>query len=130
MQGYLSQVRYLQSKFESFNLLHIPKSGNAHVDFLAMLATSSAQNLPRVFLVEDLYKPTEARRETIHVHQIRVRLSWIDSIIKFLKKDFLLEERLEADKVRRRLQGSSCLKTKNYTNIPFQVLICCVFILR
>ena len=67
-----------------------------------MLATSSAQNLPRVFLVEDLYKPTEARRETIHVHQIRVRLSWIDSIIKFLKKDFLLEERLEADKVRRK----------------------------
>ena len=102
MQGYLSQIRYLQSKFESFNLLHIPKSGNAHVDFLAMLATSSAQNLPRVFLVEDLYKPTEARRETIHVHQIRVRLSWIDSIIKFLKKDFLLEERLEADKVRRK----------------------------
>ena len=41
MQGYLSQVRILQSKFESFNLLHIPRSGNAHADSLAMLATSS-----------------------------------------------------------------------------------------
>ena len=41
MQGYLSQVRSLQSEFESFNLLHIPRSGNAHVDSLAMLATSS-----------------------------------------------------------------------------------------
>ena len=81
MKGYLSQVRCLQSEFESFNLLHIPRSGNTHADSLAMLATSSAQNLPRVILVEDLYKPTKARRETIHVHQIRVRPSWMDSII-------------------------------------------------
>ena len=42
MQGYLSQVRCLQSEFESFNLLHIPRSGNAHANSLAMLATSSA----------------------------------------------------------------------------------------
>ena len=28
MQGYLSHVRHLQSKFESFSLLHIPRSGN------------------------------------------------------------------------------------------------------
>jgi len=42
MQGYLSQVRHMQSGFESFNLLHIPRSGNTHVDSLATLATSSA----------------------------------------------------------------------------------------
>ena len=42
MQGYLSQVKCLQSEFESFDLLHIPRSGNAHADSLAMLATSSA----------------------------------------------------------------------------------------
>ena len=42
MQGYLSQVKCLQSMFESFDLLHIPRSGNTHVDSLAMLATSSA----------------------------------------------------------------------------------------
>ena len=46
MQGYLSQVKCLQSKFDSFDLLHIPRNGNAHVDSLAMLATSSAQDLP------------------------------------------------------------------------------------
>ena len=65
MQGYFSQVRCLQSEFESFNLLHILESGNAHVDSLAMLATSSAQNWSRVILVEDLYKPIEPRRETV-----------------------------------------------------------------
>ena len=46
MQGYLSQVKFLQSKFDSFDLLHIPRNGNAHADSLAMLATSSAQDLP------------------------------------------------------------------------------------
>ena len=42
MQGYLSQVRHLQSNFESFNLLHISRSGNTHANCLATLATSSA----------------------------------------------------------------------------------------
>ena len=46
MRGYLSQVKTMQSKFESFNLLHVLRSGNAHADSLAMLATSSAQDLP------------------------------------------------------------------------------------
>ena len=61
MQGYLSQVKCLQLKFDSFDLLHVPRSGNAHADSLAMLATSSTQDLPRVILVKDLYKPTETR---------------------------------------------------------------------
>ena len=42
MQGYLSQVKHLQSGFESFNILHIPRSGNRHADSLATLTTSSA----------------------------------------------------------------------------------------
>ena len=67
MQGYLTQVRFLQSKFESFSLLHIPRSGNTHADFLAMLASSSAQSLPRVILVEDLCKPTKVKGMAAHV---------------------------------------------------------------
>ena len=67
-----------------------------------MLATSSAQDLPRVILVEDLYKPTETRRETTQIHQIRAGPSWMDSIIQFLKEDILPEERIEANKVQRK----------------------------
>ena len=99
MQGYLSQVKCLQSKFKSLDLLHIPRSGNAHANSLAMLATSSAQDLRRVILVEDLYKPTETRRETARIHQIRAGPSWMDYIIQFLREDTLPEERIEADKV-------------------------------
>ena len=58
MRGYLSQVKIMQTKFESFSLLHIPRSSNVHADSLAMLATSLAQNLPRVVLVEDLHRPS------------------------------------------------------------------------
>ena len=63
MQRYLSQVKCLESKFDSFDLLHISRNGNAHADSLAMLATSSAQDLPQVILVENLYKPTETGRD-------------------------------------------------------------------
>ena len=99
MQGYLSQVKCLQSKFDSFDLLHIPINGNAHANSLAMLVTSSAQDLPRVILVEDLYKPTKTKRETVQIHQIKAWSSWMDSIMQFLKEDTLPEERVEADKV-------------------------------
>ena len=42
MQGYLTRIKHLQKKFESFDLQHIPRGGNTHVDSLATLATSSA----------------------------------------------------------------------------------------
>ena len=102
IQGYLSQVKHLQSRFESFNILYILRSGNTHVDSLAMHATSSAQSLPRVILVEDLCKRTEGKREMVHVHQVRVGPSWINPIVPFLKEDILPKEKSEADKVQRK----------------------------
>ena len=102
MQGYLSQVRHLQSMFESFNLLHIPRSGNTHADSLTMLATSSARSLPQVIFVKDLCKPTEVRREVVHFHQVRVGPSWMDPVVLFLKEDIPPEEKSEADKIRRK----------------------------
>ena len=101
MQGYLSQVESMQSKFDSFDLQYGPRSGNAHANSLAMLATSSARDLPRVILVEDLYKPSRTE-DTVQINQIRAGPSWMDSIIQFLKEDVLPEEKVEADKIRRK----------------------------
>ena len=101
MQGYLSQVKSMQSNFDSFDLLHVPRSGNAHADSLAMLTTSSAQDLPRVILVEDLYKPS-GTVDTVEINQVRAGPSWMDPIMQFLKEDVLLEEKIEADKIRRK----------------------------
>ena len=102
MQGYLSQVRRLQSRFESFTPLHVPKSGNTHADFLATLATSSAQSLPWVILIEELCKPTEVKGPAVHVHRIKVRPSWMDSIELYLREDILLEDKSKAEKIRRK----------------------------
>ena len=75
MQEYLVQVKCLRVHFDYFNLVHMSRSGNTHADSLAMLATSSAQPLPRVILVEDLYSPMMARTYLVRVHSIRQGLA-------------------------------------------------------
>ena len=82
--------------------MHILRSRNTHADSLATLATSSAQSLPRVILVEDLCKPIKVKREVIYVHQVRVGPSWMDPIVLFLKEDILPKEKAEVDKVCRK----------------------------
>ena len=102
MQEYLSQVRHLQSGFESFNLSQVPRSRITHAHSFATLAISLTQSLPWVILVEDLCKPAELRGNVVQVHQIRVGPSWMDFIVLFLKEDVLPENKSEADKVRRK----------------------------
>ena len=63
---------------------------------------SLAQILPWVILVEDLCNPTEVKIDVIHVHQIRLGPSWMDPIVLFLKEEVLLENKSEADKMRRK----------------------------
>ena len=100
MQEYLDQAKRLRSHFDSFSLLHISRSGNTHADSLTTLATSSAQCLPRVILVEDLHRPSVMKTGVIHVHSIRVGPSWMDPLVLFLKEDALPEEKSEANKIR------------------------------
>ena len=63
---------------------------------------SLAQILPWVILVEDLCNPTEVKIDVIHVHQRRLGPSWMDPIVLFLKEEVLLENKSEADKMRRK----------------------------
>ena len=53
-------------------------------------------------MVEDLCSPTEAKREKVQIHQLRVGLSWMDPIVLFLKDNVLAKEKGEADKVQRK----------------------------
>ena len=102
MQEYLTQIRHLQLKFESFNLQHILRSRNTHADSLATLATSLVQNLPHIILVEDLCKPLGIRANMICVPHVRIKPSWMDPILRFLSKDVLLEDKSEAEKIHRK----------------------------
>ena len=98
MKEYLSQVRRIQTKFESFDLSHIPRGENTHADSLATFATSLARNLPRVIIVEDLYIPTPTRKDLLQVHQVNLEPSWMDPILLFLERDILPEEKPKAKK--------------------------------
>lgn len=102
MQEYLVQVKRLRAHFDHFNLEHVSKNGNTHADSLATLATSSAQPLPRVILVEDLYSPMMTRTNSIRVHSIWAEPSWMDLLVLFLKHDTLPEDKNEANKIRRK----------------------------
>ena len=102
MRGYLTRVQHLQKNFESFDLQHIPRGGNTHADSLATLATSSAQNLPCIILVEDLGRPSVEKGKMIYVPHVRVGPSWMDHIIQFLSKDVLPEDTTNAEKIHRK----------------------------
>ena len=39
------------------------------------------------------------KSEVVHIYQIRMGLSWMDSIVLFLKEDILPKEKSEVDKV-------------------------------
>ena len=99
---YLSQVRRLQSGFEFFDLSHVSRSGNTHANLLDILATSSAQGLPRGILVEDLCRTDGVKEDVVRIHQVRVGSSWMDPIISFLKDDTLPEEKSEVETIRRK----------------------------
>ena len=99
-------------------------------DSLATLATSSAQGLPQVILVEDLYKPTKVKGEKIQVHYVRVGSSWMNPIVLFLKNGILPEERRRLTKCVEKHLFFGCSRIKNYTNAPFLGYICCASILK
>ena len=55
-----------------------------------------------MILVEDLCKTDTIKKDTVRIHQVRMNPSWMDPIVSFLKDDVLPEEKLEAEKIRRK----------------------------
>ena len=102
MQDYLVRVKHLQTLFHHFRLTHVPRSGNTHADSLVTLATSSAQPLPRVILVEEIPRPLTEKANGIGIHNIRAGPSWMDPIVLYLKHDTLPDDKVEAGKIRRK----------------------------
>ena len=55
-----------------------------------------------MIIVEDLYTPTPLGKDVCQVHQVNLASSWMDPILKFLESDTLPEEKIEAEKIRRK----------------------------
>ena len=52
----------------------------------------------------------------------------MDSIIQFLKETFCLKKKSKLTKYEEKLLVIGCRRTTNYISVPFQGLICSVFI--
>ncbi|XP_075633510.1 uncharacterized protein LOC142605971 [Castanea sativa] len=101
MKKYLERVKGVLSLFKSFQVRQIPRGQNAHVDSLAMLATSLGSKLPRTVMVEDLLTSSLTSISAVRVHSIRVGSSWMDPIVTFLQHGVFPEDKVVAKKVRR-----------------------------
>ncbi|XP_075663389.1 uncharacterized protein LOC142632964 [Castanea sativa] len=87
--------------FKSFKVRQIPRGQNAHVDLLAMLATSLGSKLLRTVMVEDLMSSSLTGTPVVGIHSIHIGPSWMNLIVTFLKHGMLPEDKVEAEKVRR-----------------------------
>ena len=114
----------MQTKFESFDLSHVPRGENSYSDSLATLATSSVQDFPRVIIVEDLHTPSSLENEVCQVYQIILVPSWMDPISKYLESDILPEEKAEAKKYAGKLLGFGYQGTRSCTDDLFLDCTC------
>ena len=64
-----------------------------------MLATSLGSSLSQVVIVEDMDSSSLTRVSLVGVNSVHVGTSWMNSIVTFLKKGLLFEEKCEAEKV-------------------------------
>ena len=101
MQGYLAKVQNARAQFKGFILKQIPRGQNSHADSLAMLATLLELSLPWVVIIEKMDISSLTRAPLVGVCNLHVGSSWIDPIVNFLKQKLLLEDKCEAEKVRR-----------------------------
>ena len=76
----------------------VPEPSQVYTDSLVTFATSSAQDFPRVILVEDLCTPTPLHKDVPWIHQIKLGPSWMDPISLFIERDILPEEKSETKK--------------------------------
>ena len=67
-----------------------------------MLATSLGLNLPRVVIVKDVASSSIVEKPLVGVHSIQIGPRWMDPLVTFLKQGLLLEDKGEAEKIRRK----------------------------
>nr|XP_023922149.1 uncharacterized protein LOC112033597 [Quercus suber] len=107
MKAYLCAVKLIISKFVSVKVFQVGRARNRHADSLAMLASSSVEDVPRLIKVELIAKPSIPVPDdiTVRVDSIDTVSSpapcWIDPIVAFLAKNKVPKDEKEAGKIRR-----------------------------
>ncbi|XP_022847685.1 uncharacterized protein LOC111370232 [Olea europaea var. sylvestris] len=112
MAAYLMKVRDLQRGLASFKITKVPRKNNQRADALKKLVSANPKNLPRTANVQVLQQPS------IHcwaeVKNVEYEESWMDPLIKYLTEDKVLENPLEARRLRARAASFTIINGQFY----------------
>ena len=89
------------SEFCTAKLAQVTQGQNRLADSLAMLASSMTEDVPQLIKVELIAEPSINMAVGVRVVVISTTEScWMDPIIDFLAKDQVLDDEMEANRVR------------------------------
>ena len=123
----LLKVHQTMTNFQTVKVEQICRNLNSHADALATLAFVLSADFKRFILIETLATPNIVVL-ACHIHTITVVPCWMDLYVHYLKEGVLLEQKKEAEIVRRKAVRFWLSKDSNSTNDPFQDPIFCASI--
>ena len=97
MEQYLKKVRQMIGKFESMDVVEIPREENYGADILARMAVVDPK-MPKSVPLEVKSRPSiEPNPEVMQIEQ---KCSWMDPIISYIRDKVLPVDKLQARKIR------------------------------
>ncbi|XP_077226341.1 uncharacterized protein LOC143859574 [Tasmannia lanceolata] len=120
MIKYLAKVHQLASKFESFEVIRVPRTENAKADVLSKLAASGYTTLGSIRM--EFLQRSSIESKAAETMQVENESCWMDEIISYLRDGKLPEVKKEAHKVIQRAArfslSSDILYKRSYT-LPY-----------
>ena len=96
MQKYLKIVQQLSQHFDGLDFVQIPRAKNAEADFLARLASSNDYNSSSELCIEIRGQPSTEGEQVI---KIKEQDEWMTPIVRYLKEEWLPEDKTEVKKI-------------------------------
>ena len=109
MQEYLTIARALATKFQYFQICHVPREDNMAADALARFASSS-EAPPKLTLINHQVEPSKLDVGATNVNRASTESNWMTPIRAYIQKGTLPDNPLEARKLRMRASKFTILQ--------------------
>ncbi|XP_052292053.1 uncharacterized protein LOC127900838 [Citrus sinensis] len=98
IEQYVKIVRQMMGKFETVEVIQIPREQNSRADILARMVAVADPKMPKSVPLEVKSSPSiDQNLGVLHIEQKR---SWRDPIVSYLRDGVLLPGKLQARKIR------------------------------